>query len=119
MGAFVFTPPGLDERLIDAAGFADIRVHDWSENTGHVASAWHAVRERRAAEVNEVEGAEQNASTQRFSPPRQLSPANGACHVTRTSPAVASLRDRATLWARRPRRVLSRLRRCLPLCCPG
>jgi SAM-dependent methyltransferase len=66
MGAFVFTPPGLDERLIDAAGFVDIRVKDVSENPAVVALAWHTARERRATELNQVEGAEQNASTQRF-----------------------------------------------------
>jgi SAM-dependent methyltransferase len=66
MGAFVFTPPGLDERLIREAGFAAVRVEDVSENPARVASAWHTARERRATELNQVEGAEQNASTQRF-----------------------------------------------------
>jgi hypothetical protein len=66
MGAFVFTPPGLDERLIHEAGFVDIRVEDVSENPARVASAWHMARERRAKELDRVEGAEQNASTQRF-----------------------------------------------------
>jgi SAM-dependent methyltransferase len=66
MGAFVFTPPGLDERLIREAGFVDIRVEDVSENPARVASAWHMARERRARELDQVEGAEQNASTQRF-----------------------------------------------------
>lgn len=66
MGEFVFTPAGLDERLIGDAGFADIRVEDMSENPARVASAWHEARERRAAELDQVEGAEQNASTQRF-----------------------------------------------------
>jgi len=49
-----------------AAGFADVRVEDASENPARVASARHAARERRAAEPDQVEGAEQNASTQRF-----------------------------------------------------
>jgi SAM-dependent methyltransferase len=66
MGEFVFTPPGLDERLIREAGFAEIRVEDVSENPARVAAAWHAARQRRAAELDAVEGAEQNASTQRF-----------------------------------------------------
>jgi SAM-dependent methyltransferase len=66
MGAFVFTPPGLDERLIRGAGFADIRVEDVSENPARVAAAWHRARGRRAAELHRVEGAEQNASTQQF-----------------------------------------------------
>ncbi len=66
MGEFVFTPLGLDERLIREAGFADVRVEDATENPARVASAWHAARERHAAELDQVEGAEQNASTQRF-----------------------------------------------------
>jgi SAM-dependent methyltransferase len=66
MGAFVFTPPGLDERLIRDAGFADVRVKDRSENPARVAAAWHRARESRESELNQVEGAEQHASTQRF-----------------------------------------------------
>ena len=66
MGEFVFTPPGLDERLLREAGFADIRAEDLSESPALVASAWHAARERRAAELDRVEGAEQNAATQRL-----------------------------------------------------
>jgi hypothetical protein len=31
-----------------------------------VAASWHAARQRRAAELDRVEGAEQNASTQQF-----------------------------------------------------
>jgi SAM-dependent methyltransferase len=66
MGEFVFTPAGVDERLIRETGFADVRVEDVSENPARVATAWHAARERRAAELDQIEGAEQNASTQRF-----------------------------------------------------
>ena len=36
MGAFVFTPPGLDEQLTREAGFVDIRVEDVSENPARV-----------------------------------------------------------------------------------
>lgn len=64
MGEFVFTPPGLDGRLIREAGFADVREEDVSENPARVARAWHAAREQRAAELDQIEGAEQNASTQ-------------------------------------------------------
>ena len=66
MGEFVFTPPGSDERLIREAGFADVRVEDVSENPARVASAWHAAREQRAAELDQLEGVEQNAAMQRF-----------------------------------------------------
>jgi SAM-dependent methyltransferase len=66
MGEFVFTPPGLDQRLLREAGFADIRVEDLSEGPALVACAWLAARERRAAELDRVEGTEQNAATQRL-----------------------------------------------------
>ena len=66
MGEFVFTPPGLDERLIREAGFGDVRVEDVSENPARVGAAWVSARARHQAELDEIEGAEQNASTQQF-----------------------------------------------------
>ena len=66
MGAFVFTPPGVDERLVHEAGFVDIRIEDVSEAPARVASAWHAARERRSGELGRLEGADQNSATQRF-----------------------------------------------------
>lgn len=66
MGEFVFTPPGLDHRLLEDAGFADVRAEDVTENPARVAAAWHAARARRCADLDKVEGAEQNAQTQRF-----------------------------------------------------
>jgi SAM-dependent methyltransferase len=66
MGEFVFTPPGLDERLTREAGFDDVRVEDVTESGARVAAAWHAARERHSAELDEIEGAEANAATQRF-----------------------------------------------------
>jgi SAM-dependent methyltransferase len=58
MGEFVFTAPGVDERLLGEAGFADIRVEDVTENTAHVASVWMQARRRHAAELAEIEGAQ-------------------------------------------------------------
>ncbi len=66
MGEFVFTPPGLDERLIREAGFADVRAEDASDNPARVGTAWQAARARHVAELDEIEGAEQNATMQRF-----------------------------------------------------
>ncbi len=66
MGEFVFTPPGVDERLTREAGFDDVRVEDVTESGAGVAAAWHAARERHSAELDEIEGAEANAATQRF-----------------------------------------------------
>jgi SAM-dependent methyltransferase len=58
MGEFVFTAPGVDERLLAEAGFEDVRVEDATDNTAHVASGWRAARERHAAELTEIEGAQ-------------------------------------------------------------
>ena len=66
MGEFVFTPPGLDETLLSATGFEDIRVEDVTPNVAAVASAWRGARARHAAELDEVEGSEPNATFQHF-----------------------------------------------------
>jgi SAM-dependent methyltransferase len=66
MGEFVFTAPGPDEKLLDEAGFVEIRTEDVSDNPARVAAAWHAARQRRTAELDALEGTEENESTQRF-----------------------------------------------------
>jgi hypothetical protein len=66
MGEFVFTAPGSDEQLLDEAGFVEIRIEDVSDNPARVAAAWHAARQRRAAELDPLEGVEENESMQRF-----------------------------------------------------
>jgi SAM-dependent methyltransferase len=64
MGDFVFTPAGLDERLVRDAGFVDLRVEDVSENAARVAGAWRDARERRRDALDRIEGADANASMQ-------------------------------------------------------
>lgn len=66
MGEFVFTPPGLDERMLRAAGFDEVRVEDVTANMAAVSAAWLRARARHAAELDEIEGAEANAGFQRF-----------------------------------------------------
>jgi SAM-dependent methyltransferase len=66
MGEFVFTAPGHDEMLLQAAGFEEIRVEDVTPNMAGVASAWRAARARHAAELDQVEGPEANANFQDF-----------------------------------------------------
>lgn len=66
MGEFVFTPTGLDERLIHDAGFVDVRVEDVTRSGARVAGEWHAARERRADDLDRIEGADANAAFQRF-----------------------------------------------------
>lgn len=66
MGEFVFTPPGVVEKLLDEAGFVEVRVEDCTQNMDEVAARWHAVRERYRAELDEHEGPDANASFQHF-----------------------------------------------------
>jgi SAM-dependent methyltransferase len=66
MGEFVFTPPGLDEAMILSAGFTDVQVYDHTDNMAKVASDWAAARERRAADLERVEGVEASASLTKF-----------------------------------------------------
>ncbi len=66
MGEFVFTPPGLDEALLSAAGFEEIQVEDRTPNMAAVAGAWRAARARHEAQLDEREGSEANARFQEF-----------------------------------------------------
>jgi SAM-dependent methyltransferase len=64
MGEFVFTPPGVDEALLRAAGFGDIRIEDVTANMAKVAADWRAARERHAGGLEQTEGPEATAALQ-------------------------------------------------------
>ena len=66
MGEFVFTAPGVDEALLEAAGFEEIRVEDVTSNMAAVAAAWRQARARHEADLDQVEGAGANARFQEF-----------------------------------------------------
>ena len=66
MGEFVFTAPGVNERLLEGAGFKEVRVEDGTANMASVAGAWRAARARHVSELDEIEGSEHNASFQEF-----------------------------------------------------
>jgi SAM-dependent methyltransferase len=66
MGDFVFTAPGVNERLLEAAGFEEIRVEDATANMESVASAWRDARARHSDDLDRIEGAEPNLNTQEF-----------------------------------------------------
>jgi len=65
-GDFAFGPPGVNEQLIGEAGFELLCVEDVTENEVEVSCRWHAARERRAAELNQLEGEQTFAGLQRF-----------------------------------------------------
>jgi SAM-dependent methyltransferase len=66
MGEFVFTAPGHDEMLLQAAGFEDIEVEDVTPNMAAVASAWRRARASHAADLDKVEGPDANVDFQNF-----------------------------------------------------
>ena len=66
MGEFVFTPPGFDEALIRTAGFTDVQVRDHTDKMAKVAINRAAARQRRAADLERIEGAEASASLLKF-----------------------------------------------------
>jgi SAM-dependent methyltransferase len=65
-GHFEFCPPGVNERLLEEAGFDLQIVEDVTDNEVEVSRRWHAAREQRAAELIRLEGEETFAGLQRF-----------------------------------------------------
>jgi SAM-dependent methyltransferase len=66
IGFYVYSPPGENERLIERAGFRQIRVTDTTETAARVAKRWHDAREKRKEELVTVEGNINFAGLQRF-----------------------------------------------------
>lgn len=56
IGTYVFSPPGTNERMIEAAGLCLVRGMDTTNNAAQIAKRWHDARQRRANEVVAVEG---------------------------------------------------------------
>jgi SAM-dependent methyltransferase len=65
-GYFEFGPPGINERLIEAAGFDLILAEDVTENEALVSGRWHSARQRRANELIQLEGEAVFVLLQRF-----------------------------------------------------
>jgi cyclopropane fatty-acyl-phospholipid synthase-like methyltransferase len=66
MGIFLFTPPGLNERFIETAGFETPRVEDVTGNIVQVSRQWRQARENHAPGLVEVEGQKTFESFQHF-----------------------------------------------------
>ena len=56
IGYYVYSPPGENERLMEQAGFREIRLADTTENAAGIANRWHEARERRRNELVALEG---------------------------------------------------------------
>ena len=65
-GFFLFVPPALNEKAIEAAGLTLLRCEDRTSVTAEIAKRWHAARLRRAAVLQHEEGADWFGQRQRF-----------------------------------------------------
>ena len=65
-GYFEFGPLGVNERLLREAGFELVMTEDVTDNEVEISQRWHDARERRAAELIQLEGEETFAALQRF-----------------------------------------------------
>jgi ubiquinone/menaquinone biosynthesis C-methylase UbiE len=66
IGLFLFVPPGLNEQLIEAAGFRFGRQEDVTANAALVSRRWHESRQRHKDALIKIEGEERFAGLQQF-----------------------------------------------------
>lgn len=66
VGFFLFTPPGVNERLIEEAGFALAREEDVTENAAMVSKRWHVARAEDRDALVQIEGEERYVNLQEF-----------------------------------------------------
>lgn len=65
-GHFEFAPPGVNERLLQAAGFRLLRCEDRSDSTAQISKRWHDARANHAAALRQIEGEATFDGLQRF-----------------------------------------------------
>jgi SAM-dependent methyltransferase len=66
IGFYVYSPPGENERLIERAGFGQLRITDTTENAARIAERWRHAREKRKEELVATEGDLNFEGLQRF-----------------------------------------------------
>jgi cyclopropane fatty-acyl-phospholipid synthase-like methyltransferase len=66
LGEQVFSPPGVDEKLLRAAGFADIRIEDLTANMAAVSAARRRARAGHVAELSRLEGQRESVRYDRY-----------------------------------------------------
>lgn len=66
IGPYFFSPPGENERLLDAAGFVVLSVTDTSDQAAEIARRWHDARERRRDRLIALEGPHRFEGLQHF-----------------------------------------------------
>jgi SAM-dependent methyltransferase len=66
IGLFLFVPPGVNEQLIEAAGFRLVRQEDVTANAALVSGRWYESWERHKDALIKIEGEERFAGLQQF-----------------------------------------------------
>lgn len=66
IGYFVFAPPGVNERLIEEAGFLLLQGEDVTENAAVVSGRWHEARAADRQALVQIEGETRYEGLQRF-----------------------------------------------------
>jgi ubiquinone/menaquinone biosynthesis C-methylase UbiE len=66
IGFYVYSPPGENERLLERAGFQQIRVSDTTENAAQIAKRWYHARDTRKGNLIEIEGKANFEGLQQF-----------------------------------------------------
>jgi SAM-dependent methyltransferase len=66
IGFFLFTPPGVNEQLLQGAGFRVLDVQDVTEAVVSVSRRWRDARARRRDQLTAVEGLDAYEGLQRF-----------------------------------------------------
>jgi SAM-dependent methyltransferase len=66
IGYYVYSPPGENERLMEQAGFQEIRVTDTTDSAAAISKKWHEAREARSKKLVELEGSANFEGLQAF-----------------------------------------------------
>jgi cyclopropane fatty-acyl-phospholipid synthase-like methyltransferase len=66
VGMYFFSPPGVNEQLIEESGLKLLEARDTTENSARLSKRWHDARERRKDAVIACEGEENFLGVQRF-----------------------------------------------------
>jgi ubiquinone/menaquinone biosynthesis C-methylase UbiE len=66
IGFYEYSPPGVNERLMDQVGFSGIRAIDTTENAARISRRWHDAREKRKTDLVAAEGASNFDGLQHF-----------------------------------------------------
>ncbi len=66
IGFFLFVPAGVDERLLEDAGFDVLEIVDRTETMAYMAARWRAAREAHATDLRRIEGDATFDGQQRF-----------------------------------------------------